>query len=176
MCSVLAGNATACIFTGDVTAALRWPLVAQSPVDIGGITVSCSTALAACEILRTSQASAIASVLRAAGSPLADCDYHAVYRPGLAAARAELAPAPGMRGPRGRHLAKRAFEHAVRGKVAETACRLLEDIIQSFRADERYASAIASDAVAMLSRQGHRRGSAVIRDTDSCSSEDDIAA
>jgi hypothetical protein len=81
-----------------------------------------------------------------------------------------------MVGPRGRHLAKRAFEHAVTTAVAETACRLLEECIQSFRADERYASAIASDAVALMSKAGHRRGSAVIRDSDDCTGADDIAA
>lgn len=175
MCSVPAGNATACVFAANFQAAARWPLVAASPVEIGGVTVSCADALRACEILRASRASAIRAVLAAAGSPLRDCDYRAVYRPGLPAARAALAATGGI-GPAGRHLAKHAFELAVRSAVAAAACAALEEILQSFRADERYASAIAQDAVALQSRRGIRRGAAVIRDSDRCSAADDIAA
>jgi hypothetical protein len=109
--------------------------------------VTCAQALQACEILAESGACAIRQVLAARGHPLASCDYHAVYRPGLVRAREELA-ATGRPGGAGRHLAKHAFALAVRRQVADAACRELRRALGELGRDERYAAVIARDAAA----------------------------
>lgn len=114
-------------------------------VRIGGVSVSCSDALAACEILEASGASAIRSVLAARRSPLAACDYHAVYQPGLARARGELAEKKGCIGPRGRHLAKHVFCQVVRESVRQAACTALRRALSEVATDDRYVTQIARD-------------------------------
>jgi hypothetical protein len=133
----------ACVFEQS---ALRWPQLGSREITVGGVRVSCAEALRACDVLAASGACAIPSVLSAAGSPLADCDYRAVYRPGLDKARRAL-EATGRPGGAGRHLAKHAFALAVRREVAGAAHEALEDVLREFTRDERYAVAIASDAV-----------------------------
>jgi hypothetical protein len=133
-----------CLFADGAVVA-RWPLLGRVTVRVGGTDVSCRDALAACGWLEASGASAIASVLAARGSPLAGCDYHSVYRPGLPAARDALAARPGGVGPRGRHLAKHAFCAAVRAQVALAACTALRAALREVATDERYAAAIARD-------------------------------
>jgi hypothetical protein len=149
--------------------------VAAARVEVGGVAVTCAEALRACEVLRASGGTAIQSVLAAAGSPLASCDYHAVYRPGLAAARRAL-EATGRPGGAGRRLARYAFERAVRQQVASMACRALRGALAAFSSDERYAVAVAGDAVALGARSGRPRGAAVIADADACRSADSAAA
>lgn len=122
-----------------------WPSLASRGVTVGGTRVPFAEALRAAEILRDSRTSAIAPVLRAAGSPLAGCDYFAAAAPYLAAARA--APKTGRAGAAGRHVTKNAFLEAV-----AVACALAreEDLaggLEAFTSDERYAVAIARAAV-----------------------------
>lgn len=126
--------------------------MAQRTVKVGGITVTCEQALLACDVLLVNGACAIKAVLAAAGNPLAECDYHAVYRPGWEAAKAELAQT-GRPGAAGRHLAKHAFAAAVRAQVAQAACDSVRDALDAFARDERYASAIAQDANVLIARR-----------------------
>lgn len=121
-------------------------------VEVGGVTVTCAEALAACEVLLANGACAIKAILAAARSPLAACDYHAVYKPGWEAARDRL-KATGRPGGAGRHSAKHAFADAVRELVARAASQSLEDALAAFSRDERYASAIATDAAALSARR-----------------------
>lgn len=150
MCSVLPVTATVPGST-DSAAAARWPHPDTRTVTVGGVTVTAAEALRACEVLLASRACAIRSVLLHAGSPLADCDYHAVYRPGMDAARAVLEET-GRPGAAGRHLAKYAFAAAVHALVAQSVAGQLEAALEAFGRDERYASAIARDAFALASR------------------------
>src|SRR6266704_216784 len=84
--------------------ACRWPALAGRQVEVGGVRVTCAQAAAAAEILIASRTSAIAPVLRAAGHPLAGCDYFAAAGPYLARARAQ--PKTGRAGAAGRHVTK----------------------------------------------------------------------
>lgn len=122
-------------------------MLGDSVITIGGVRVTCAQALEACDILSSSGACAIRSVLAARGNPLADCDYHAVYRPGLQDARAALV-ATGRPGGAGRHLAKHAFTLAVLREVRAAACRAFRKALGEISQDERYATAIARDAMA----------------------------
>ena len=63
-------------------------------LEVRDVAVSLGRGRAAAEILRDSRTSAIAPVLRSAGSPLASCDYFAAAAPYLATAKA--APRTGM--------------------------------------------------------------------------------
>ena len=120
------------------------------PVEVGGVTVTCRQAAAAVEVLAGSRTSAIAPVLRAAGSPLASCDYFAVAAPYLAWARAR--PKTGRAGAAGRHVTKEAFCRAVQ-RAVDAACRArLASAMRCMRADERYAAQIAADAVEVRRR------------------------
>jgi hypothetical protein len=126
-------------------------------VILGGVRVTCDEALAAVAVLKASRASAIRSVLAAAGSPLKDCDYWAVAGLHIDCARAALAPGSGI-GPKGRHLAKDAFARSVACAVAAASklaaidgCRAA---LAAMREDERYAAAMAADAVE-LQRRAH---------------------
>jgi hypothetical protein len=136
----------------DGANAAKWPHLDRRTVTIGGITVTCAEALRACDVLLSNGACAIKAVLAAAGSPLAECDYHAVYRPGWAAAKAAL-DRTGRPGAAGRHLAKHAFAAAVRAQVTQAACDSVRDALDAFSRDERYAALIAQDANAL---SGHR--------------------
>jgi hypothetical protein len=153
VCYSPAQCATACVFRTRPSAAVRWPRLGESVIVVGGVRVTCAQALQACEILAESGTCAIRQVLAARGHPLASCDYHAVYRPGLERARAELA-ATGRPGGAGRHLAKHAFALAVRRQVEDAACRELRRALGELRRDERYATAIAADAAALAARRG----------------------
>ena len=130
--------------------ACRWPALAGRLTEIGGVRCSCAQAAAAAQILLASRTSAIAPVLRAAGHPLAACDYFAAAAPYLARARAE--PKTGRAGAAGRHVTKHAFLAAISDRLR----RAREDELASWRSalatDERYAAAIAADAVAARQR------------------------
>jgi len=145
VCAESAQCAT-CVFRFRPETVQKWPLLGESVIALGGVRVTCAQALEAVEILSSSGTCAIRSVLAARGNPLAHCDYHAVYRPGLEAARAQLQPT-GRPGGAGRHLAKHAFALAVRREVAAAACRELRRALREISSDERYATAIARDAV-----------------------------
>jgi hypothetical protein len=121
-----------------------WPSLAARLVTVGGARVTFAEALRAAEILRDSRTSAIAPVLRAAGSPLAACDYVAAAAPYLAAARA--APKTGRAGAAGRHVTKNAFLEAVALALTAARAQELEDALGAFSSDERYAVAIARAA------------------------------
>jgi len=121
-----------------------WPSLAARPVTVGGTRVPFADALRAAEILQASRTSAIAPVLRAAGSPLAGCDYFAAAAPYLAAARS--APKTGRAGAAGRHVTKNAFIESVMTALAIAREQDLEDALAAFTSDERYAVAVARAA------------------------------
>lgn len=127
-----------------------WPALAARSVTVGGLAVSFASALEAANILQASRTSAIQPVLRARGSLLASCDYFAAAAPYLAAAR--LAPRTGRAGAAGRHVTKNAFIESVVMTLAVAREEELEAALAAFRADERYAVAIARDAVAVRER------------------------
>jgi hypothetical protein len=130
--------------------ARRWPGLAARPAEVGGITVTCAQAAEAAELLEASRTSAIAPVLRAAGSPLAGCDYFAAAAPYLAQAR-EL-PKTGRVGAAGRHVTKHAFLMAITAQLAAACASELAGWRSALAADERYASAMARDAVSVRQR------------------------
>lgn len=121
------------------------------PVSVGGVTVTWSQAAAAIEVLAGSRTSAIAPVLRAAGNPLASCDYFSVAAPHLAWARSR--PKTGRAGAAGRHVTKEAFCRAVRCALDDAASARLASAMRCMRADERYAAQIAADAVEVRKRE-----------------------
>jgi hypothetical protein len=121
-----------------------WPSLATREVTVGGARVTFAEALRAAEILRDSRTSAIAPVLRSAGSPLASCDYFGAAAPYLAAAR--LAPKTGRSGAAGRHVTKNAFLQAVAMACALAREQDVADALAAFGSDERYAVAIARAA------------------------------
>lgn len=121
-----------------------WPSLAVREVTVGGVRVTFADALRAAEILRDSRTSAIAPVLRSAGSPLAFCDYFAAAAPHLAAAR--LAPKTGRAGAAGRHVTKNAFLEAIAMACALAREQDVADALAAFGSDERYAVAIARAA------------------------------
>jgi hypothetical protein len=130
--------------------AVPWPALAQRLVVVGGLPVTYAEALRAAEILLPSRTSAIAPVLRSAGSPLAGCDYFAAAAPYLDAAR--RAPKTGRAGAAGRHVTKNAFIEAVTLVLAVAREQEVAAGLDAFAADERYATAIARDAVAARER------------------------
>lgn len=130
--------------------ACRWPALAARQVEVGGVRVTCAQAAAAAEILIASRTSAIAPVLRAAGHPLAGCDYFAAARPYLARARAQ--PKTGRAGAAGRHVTKHAFLAAVTVALSAAREHELAGWRSALATDERYAAAIARDAVAARQR------------------------
>lgn len=133
--------------------------MAARTVTIGGVSVTCAQAEAAAAALEASRASAIRSVLAAAGSPLAGCDYHAVYQPGMGDARRELEATGGI-GPRGRHLAKFAFARAVRTEIDAAFREEFSAAMAAFGTDERYAAAMAGDAAAHRQRDHEKQARA----------------
>jgi hypothetical protein len=174
VCNLHGAGASSCLFP-DHRSALSWPLAAALTISVGGVTVTCEDAERACELLESSGTCAIRQVLAARKNPLASCDYHAVYAPGVESARAVLA-ATGRPGGAGRHLAKHAFCAAVRGEVTRAACRALHGALAAIAGDERYAVAIARDAVALAARRGLPRGAVLVSDCDYASCTDAIAA
>jgi hypothetical protein len=127
-----------------------WPALAQRLVIIGGLPVPYAEALRAAEILSASRTSAIEPVLRAAGCPLARCDYFAAAAPYIEAAR--RAPKTGRSGAAGRHVTKNAFIESVTLALAFAREQELAAAMAAFAADERYATAIAREAVAARER------------------------
>lgn len=125
--------------------AALWPGLAARRVTVGGVTVTCADVVAAGEILVLSRTSAIAPVLRAAGSPLASCDYFAVAAPYTGQAR--RAPKTGRSGAAGRHVTKNAFLAALGDVLAAARDAETAEAMAAFAADERYATAMAADAV-----------------------------
>lgn len=118
---------------------------------LGGVSVTCDEAACAVARLNATGASAIRSILSAAGNPLGRCDYWAVCRPYMDAARQALSPTGGI-GPRGRHLAKHAFALAVHDALSRARQAELDAAVTALATDERYAAAIAADAVALRQR------------------------
>lgn len=127
-----------------------WPALAARSVTVGGLAVSFAVALSAANILQESRTSAIQPVLRARGNALAACDYFAAAAPYIEAAR--RAPKTGRAGAAGRHLTKNAFIESVTLTLAVAREEELEAALGAFRADERYAVAMARDAVAIRER------------------------
>jgi hypothetical protein len=117
---------------------------------VGGVRVPYSAALQAAEILLVSRTSAIAPVLRSVRNPLGWCDYFAAAAPFTAAAR--LAPKTGRAGAAGRHVTKNAFIEAVMLVLAIAREEELTEATEAFRSDERYAVAIAQEAVSVRER------------------------
>jgi hypothetical protein len=127
-----------------------WPALADRILAVGGVSLTYAQVLQAAEILAASRTSAIAPVLRAAGSPLAACDYFGVAGPYLAAAR--LAPKTGRVGAAGRHVTKTAFLCAVTAGLAAAREAELNAGMAAFRSDERYAVVMAVEAVSLRER------------------------
>jgi hypothetical protein len=121
-----------------------WPSLAAREVPVGGVPVSFAEALRAAAVLRDSRTSAIMPVLRAAGSPLASCDYFAAAAPYLEAAKS--APKTGRAGAAGRHVTKNAFLEAIAMACALAREQEVADALAAFGSDERYAVAIARAA------------------------------
>lgn len=117
---------------------------------VGGLPVPYAEALRAAQILSVSRTSAIEPVLRAAGCPLSRCDYFAAAAPYMAGAR--RAPKTGRAGAAGRHVTKNAFIEAVTLALALAREQEMAAALAAFAADERYATAIARDAVAARER------------------------
>lgn len=164
-------------FPAPEQAVLCWPGQAGRELLLGGVPVTAAQAAEAIAVLSGNGSSAIASVLRAAANPLSCCDYWAVARPHLAAARAAL-PETHKAGTAGRHLAKHAFCHAVRSAIAALLDRELDAAFDAFRADERYAAAIAREAVA-VQRRRHGAGwqpAVFTSDSDECHGTDEVYA
>lgn len=138
---------------GNIAAA--WPHLAACPVRIGGTACTFAEAVRAAEILAVSRTSAIAPVLGAAGSPLAGCDYFAAAGPYLDRARA--VPKTGRRGAAGRHVTKHAFLAAICAELEEARAAELSSWATALATDERYAAAIARDAV-VLRQRAHAAG------------------
>jgi hypothetical protein len=137
----------------------RWPRLPSRTVVIGGTPVTCSQAAGALSALSAAGGIMVAQALRAAGNPLAACDYHAAAAP----FREEM-PGTGRRGAAGRPVTKTAFMRAVsaaleRAAAREPALHFAPDLAaarEAFSGDSGYAAAMASAAVRLLS-DGHRR-------------------
>jgi len=132
--------------------ASRWPGLPGRPVRIGGITVTYAEAAAARAALAKAGGIMVRQVLKAAGSPLAVCDYHAAavrFRGQFLAV-----PAAG-RGAAGRPVARQAFIKAIEEALrqAETAeparhfAAELDACRAAFGSDAGYAAAMAGVAV-----------------------------
>lgn len=129
---------------------LPWPFLASRQVRIGGVLVSYSAAESAAAALAASRTSVIQPTLRAVGSPLAACDYFAVAAPYLQGER--FAPKNGRIGAAGRHVTKNAFILAVERALEQARQDEVADALAAFASDERYAAAIAREAVAVRAR------------------------
>jgi hypothetical protein len=127
-----------------------WPSLMARSVVIGGVTVAFADAEAAVEILVVSRTSAIMPVLRAAGNPLAGCDYFGVSAPYVEWAK--YAPKTGRVGAGGRHVTKVAFVFALQHALEQARREEVAAGIAAFAADERYAVAIAREAVGVRER------------------------
>jgi hypothetical protein len=127
-----------------------WPSLLARHVVLGGVSAAFAEAARAAEILVMSRTSAIMPVLRAARSPFASCDYFAAAEPYMTIARRE--PKTGRAGAAGRHLTKNAFLMAVDDALERARQEELSAALAAFAADERYAVAIAREAVGVRER------------------------
>jgi hypothetical protein len=127
-----------------------WSSLSQAKVLIGGVSVTYQEAETARDILRNSRTSAIAPVLSAAQHPLASCDYFGAAEPYLAKARQEQKT--GRSGAAGRHVTKNAFLDAIEQALSVAEREEVEVALRAFSEDERYAAAMAREAVAIRER------------------------
>jgi hypothetical protein len=143
-------------------------------VVVGGVPVTYAVAEHAAEVLAVSRTSAIKPVLKAAGNELSQCDYFDAAAPYLAAAQA--APKTGRIGAAGRHITKNAFIAAISAALARARTAELAAALNAFVTDERYAVAIALEAVAVRER-AHAAGfrsavrSAAVRAVAACTAQ-----
>ncbi len=124
---------------------------------IGGVTVTLVQISEALESLQATAYPMMKRTLQQIGSPLADCDYHAVAAPYREQFR--VLPSTG-RGAQGRHLTKRAFCFALMAVLnsialdpAQGFLPLLEDAYAAISSDYTYSAAIARSAVAFRKRR-----------------------
>jgi hypothetical protein len=134
----------------DANTGEPWPGLSSRIVIVGGVAASYAEAVRAAAVLAVSRTSAIAPVLRTAASPFALCDYFGAAAPYMEQAR--RAPKTGRAGAAGRHVTKTAFLRAISealqgAREAETLAAMA-----AFAADERYATAMARDAVELRER------------------------
>lgn len=138
------------------------PGLGDRAAEVGGVTCRLSDVAAALECLRASLGMMVRQPLARAGSPLADCDYHAAARPWL-----DLGAPPGGRGAAGRPRTKEAFctaladalERGRRAQMDEYCVPQVAAALDAFGRDHSYAAAMAQAAVALL----HRRHTATLR-------------
>jgi len=128
-----------------------WQHMEPVPVTVGGVTVTCAEAIEALDVLASSRTSAIAPVLRAAGSPLAECNYFGAAAPWVSWAKSM--PKTGRAGAAGRHVTKDAFCRAVTEALDEAGSARVASAMRCMRADERYAAQIAADAVEVRKKE-----------------------
>jgi hypothetical protein len=124
---------------------MRWPGVESRQVVIGGVRVTCAQAAEAVAALAAARSTAIRQILKARGSALAGTDYWAVIRDWEA-----RCPAPKATGTKQVHVpnAKQSFARAVHAALSAQVAAEQREVWGALRRDERYAAAIASDAVA----------------------------
>jgi hypothetical protein len=127
-----------------------WPSLLARHVVVGGVEAAFAEADRAAGILAVSRTSAIMPVLRAAGSPFASCDYFAAAAPYVEWAK--YAPRTGRVGAAGRHVTKVAFIFAIQGVLERARREEVTAALAAFAADERYAVAMAREAVGVRER------------------------
>ena len=130
--------------------AVSWPALGARPVTLGGTAVPFSEAVRTAAVLAVSRTSAIAPVLRSMRSGLDGCDYFSAAGPYLAAARS--APLTGRSGAAGRHVTKNAFLAAIAAQLEAAYSAELGAAVSALAGDERYAAAIAREAVTLRER------------------------
>jgi hypothetical protein len=110
---------------------MRWPGVESRQVVIGGVRVTCAQAAEAVAALAAARSTAIRQILKARGSALAGTD-------------------PKATGTKQVHVpnAKQSFARAVHAALSAQVAAEQREVWGALRRDERYAAAIASDAVA----------------------------
>jgi hypothetical protein len=127
-----------------------WPALAERRVTVGGVEVSYAEAERAAGILAATASSVIQPSLRTAGSPLAGCDYFAAAAPYIEQCR--YWPRTGRIGAAGRHVTKTAFIIAVEAALEAAREREIAAALDAFARDERYAAAMAREAVGVRER------------------------
>jgi hypothetical protein len=130
--------------------AAAWPGLGAREVKLGGMVVPFAEAARTAAVLAASRTSAIAPVLRSNRSGLDGCDFFAAADPHMAAARA--LPLTGRSGAAGRHVTKIAFLAAIEEELGAAAREELGTALAALAGDERYAAAIAREAVTLRER------------------------
>lgn len=138
-----------------------WTALYATEVQVGGHPVTYEEAEVAIEILRNSRTSAIAPVLGAAQHPLAGCDYFGAAAPFLAQARTQKKT--GRSGAAGRHVTKNAFISAIEMEMDKARVAQVMQALEAFSEDERYAVAMAREAVAIRERAHAASKRALVR-------------